>query len=110
MCTHVILRTLDTNRLFHLFNTHLDHVSDEARVLGARALMEHMKRDLMRFDLPVILMGDMNAAPDSTPIKVFLTHPEVRLTCQTPDFPASWHDFGRKMGAAADRLHLYEGL
>ena len=97
VCTHVILRTLDTNRLFHLYNTHLDHVSDEARVLGARALMEHMKRDLMRFDLPVILMGDMNAAPDSAPIKVFLTHPEVRLTCQTPDFPASWHDFGRKM-------------
>lgn len=96
VCTHVLLRTLDTNRLFHLYNTHLDHVSDEARVLGARAVMAHMKRDLARHDLPVILMGDMNAAPDSEPIGVFLTDPDVRLTHQTPGFPASWHDFGRR--------------
>lgn len=97
VCTHVMLRALETNERFHYYNTHLDHVSDEARVLGAQAIMGRMREDIARYDLPVILSGDMNAAPDSGAIAAFLTDPEIRLTNQTPDFPASWHDYGRQM-------------
>ena len=97
VCTHVMLRALEMNERFHYYNTHLDHVSDEARVLGAQAIMGRMREDLARYDLPVILSGDMNAAPDSGAIAAFLTDPEIRLTNQTPDFPASWHDYGRQM-------------
>ena len=92
-----MLRALETNERFHYYNTHLDHVSDEARVLGVQAIMGRMREDLARYDLPVILSGDMNAAPDSGAIAAFLTDPEIRLTNQTPDFPASWHDYGRQM-------------
>ncbi len=97
VCTHVVLRPLDGRPMFHFYNTHLDHESDEARVLGARAILDHMASDLERLPLPVVLTGDMNAAPDSAPIRTLLSDERVRLTNQTPDFPASYHDYGRRM-------------
>lgn len=97
ICTHVLLRPLDGGKLFHYYNTHLDHISDEARVLGAGALMRRIAEDLKRRDCPVIISGDMNAAPDSQAIQTFLTDAEVPLVNQTPDFPASWHDYGKRM-------------
>ena len=38
----------------------------------------------------------MNAAPDSEPITVFLSDENVPLVNQTPSFPASWHDYGKR--------------
>lgn len=97
VCTHVILRPLDGEKMFHYYNTHLDHVSDRARVLGAGAVMRHIAADLKRHDLPVIVTGDMNAFPDSEPIAAFLTDKTVPLVNQTPSFPASWHAYGERM-------------
>lgn len=96
ICTHVILRPLDGRPMFHFYNTHLDHESDEARVLGARAILGHMARDLERHPLPLVLTGDMNAAPDSAPIAALLTDATVHLTNQTPGFAASYHDYGQR--------------
>ena len=95
VCTHVILRPLDGGTPFHVYNTHLDHISDEARTLGAKTIMNHMADDLEKWDYPVALMGDMNAYPDSGAISAFLNDPEVELINQTPDFRASYHGFGQ---------------
>ncbi len=98
ICTHVILRRYEDNQRFHFYNTHLDHISDEARVLGATAIMKHMAKDLSEFDLPVLLSGDMNAVPSSQPIATFLTDEKVALINQTPDCPESFHGFGKYPG------------
>lgn len=100
VCTHIILRALDGDKLFHAYNTHLDHISDEARVLGARAILDHMARDIMRHNYPLVLTGDMNAAPDSAPIYEFLNDKIIHLTNQTPDFIASYHAYGAEMDNA----------
>lgn len=97
VCTHAVLRPLDGGTMFHAYNTHLDHISDEARRLGARAILDHMARDLKRCPLPLTLTGDMNAYPDSAPIQEFLNDKTVHLTNQTPDFPASYHAYGADM-------------
>lgn len=94
VCTHAILRPLSGGSMFHAYNTHLDHVSDEARVLGATAIMRHIREDLQKQPLPVTLTGDMNAYPDSGAIQTFLTDDTVHLTNQTPDFPSSYHGYG----------------
>ena len=56
--------------------------------------MLHMADDLEKWDYPVVLMGDMNAYPDSGAIHAFLNDPEVELTNQTPYFRASYHGYG----------------
>ncbi len=51
---------------FWFVNTHLDHISSAARVLGAAQLAKYIKRLGER----VILTGDMNALPDTDEIAV----------------------------------------
>lgn len=94
VCTHVVLRPVDGGTPFHVYNTHLDHISDEARTLGAKVIMNRMADDLELRDYPAMLMGDMNAFPDSGAITAFLTDREVSLTNQTPSFPSSYHGYG----------------
>lgn len=94
VCTHVMLRPLAGGTPFHIYNTHLDHISDEARTLGAKVILSRMADDLEKWDYPAAVMGDMNAEPDSGTIRAFLTDEEVPLVNQTPNFHGSYHGFG----------------
>ena len=62
ICSYVILETLDTKEQFVVFNTHLDHVSDEARIKGIGVVLDKIKQF---GSLPSIIMGDFNATEDS---------------------------------------------
>ena len=110
VCTHVMLRPIDSDRIFHVYNTHLDHVSQQARALGATAIMDHMRRDLAVWPAPVLLMGDMNDYPDSPAIAVFMNDKDHPLINQTPNFPASWHAYGERMDAGQIDFILSEGF
>ncbi|MBR0463379.1 MAG: endonuclease/exonuclease/phosphatase family protein [Clostridia bacterium] len=97
VCTHVLLRRLPGTQCLHVFNTHLDHVSDEARILGATAIMKRVQEALSHRPAPVAIMGDMNAEPESGAIATFLNWKGVDLKNETPDFQASYHGFGRHL-------------
>lgn len=65
ICVYVILRDKTTNKEFAVFNTHLDNVSDEARINGIKVVLDK----IAEFgNLPSYLMGDMNATDDSETI------------------------------------------
>ncbi len=63
VCTYIILKDKDTGREFVVFNTHLDHESEEARIEGIKVVLSKIKEF---GDIPAFLMGDLNATP-STP-------------------------------------------
>lgn len=65
ICVYVILRDKVTNKEFAIFNTHLDHVSDEARINGIKVVLDKISEF---GDLPSYLMGDMNATDDTETI------------------------------------------
>ena len=65
ICVYVILRDKVTNKEFAIFNTHLDHVSDEARINGIKVVLDKISE---LGDLPSYLMGDMNATDDTETI------------------------------------------
>jgi endonuclease/exonuclease/phosphatase family metal-dependent hydrolase len=52
-----------TGRKFIYYNTHLDHISSQARVNGIKLIVEHAGKKAN--GLPLILSGDFNAHPDS---------------------------------------------
>lgn len=58
----VKLRCLDTYVEFVLMNTHLDHISEQARVEGSKLILQHIAR-LQGDYTPVILTGDFNCNP-----------------------------------------------
>ena len=66
ICVYVILREISTGKEFAVFNTHLDHTSDEARINGIQVVLDKISEF---GDLPAYLMGDLNAKEDSKTIQ-----------------------------------------
>lgn len=64
ICTRVRLIELDSGRSLTIFNTHYDHVSQEARLNSTHLLLDKVHaagRSGVRGAEPVIVMGDFNA-------------------------------------------------
>ncbi len=62
ICSYTVLKAKDTGFELIVFNTHLDHVSEEARINGINLVLEKVKEFGGR---PLVLMGDLNAGVDS---------------------------------------------
>ncbi|EJQ0570145.1 endonuclease/exonuclease/phosphatase family protein [Listeria innocua] len=79
---------------FYIFNTHLDHISEEARLFASQLLLK--KAAIIAEDSPVIILGDFNTAPNTTTYN-FITkkYQDAQLISQTPiKGPiGSFHDF-----------------
>lgn len=70
ICTYTLLEDKITKQKFWIFNTHFDHIGEQARIESAQLI--YNKINAINVDnFPVILMGDFNLKPDSKPI-VFL--------------------------------------
>jgi len=102
--TYVALRPYDGGAPFRVYNTHLDHVSELAMTLGAQSIVEMALSHLERLEMPLVIMGDMNAEPSSRPIRTFLDDPVLRLTDHTANIPVSFHDYGRIPGVKIDYI------
>lgn len=62
VCSYVILSDNTTGEDFVVFNTHLSHVSDEARINGIKVVLDK----IAEFgSLPSVIMGDFNAEEGS---------------------------------------------
>ena len=64
VCTYARFRDQSSNREFWVFNTHLDHVGQEARARSVVLILAKIKEVNTGGD-PVIFMGDLNAEPAS---------------------------------------------
>lgn len=58
ICSYVILKENSSGKEFAVFNAHLDHVSDEARINGINVVLDKISEF---GGMPSILMGDLNA-------------------------------------------------
>jgi endonuclease/exonuclease/phosphatase family metal-dependent hydrolase len=63
-----------TGKKIYIYNTHLDHMSEEARQRGAKLLMERLAARKNK-DVPVVVMGDMNCGEKSPGIRFFQGDP-----------------------------------
>jgi len=55
-------------KLFFVFNTHFDHIGQEARRESAKLLKQKVKE--IAGNMPTIITGDFNAKPSDDPIKI----------------------------------------
>lgn len=69
ICSYVILHDKQTNLQLAVFNTHLDHQSEEARIRGIEVIQDMINT---LSDMPIILMGDFNAT-ESTETYLYIT-------------------------------------
>ena len=66
ICVYVCLRDRNTGKEFIVFNTHLDHKSEEARIKGIEVVLDKIAALDGR---PAFLMGDMNALENTPTIQ-----------------------------------------
>lgn len=66
ICSYTILKEKESEKSLVVFNTHLDHVSDEARINGINVVLDKIKQF---GGLPSIIMGDFNADEKSSTYK-----------------------------------------
>ncbi len=68
VCTWVLLEDNVTGMRYLHMNTHLDHVSDEARNYGAEVIVQKLGELEEKYPgVPVVLTGDFNTAAESLP-------------------------------------------
>ena len=65
IATWGLFRDRLTQRRLLFYNTHLDHVSDLARVKGLQVILSHIQTRNRTLQAPVFLTGDFNANPSS---------------------------------------------
>ncbi len=66
ICTTAVLLERGTTRRLRVYNTHLDHAGELARQQGIRLILDRIASDDVLYPgVPVVLMGDFNAEPDS---------------------------------------------
>ncbi len=63
MCTWARFKSADGEE-FVAFNTHLDHISDEAQTKGMELIRERIERFRQQTGLSVVLTGDFNVYPE----------------------------------------------
>lgn len=94
ICSYVILTDLATNKDFVVFNVHLDHISDEARIKGVGVILDKISQF---GSLPSVIMGDFNAVEGSeTYIKVTENFLDAKYETDDPDMTCTYQNWGQK--------------
>jgi len=90
ICQCVTVRCED--KVFRVYNLHLDHVSDLARKLGMNATLQRIGEDLKKLPFPFFVLGDFNATPEGAATRSCL---EYGLTELTAPVNHTFHNFGK---------------
>lgn len=93
-CVYVVVKHKNMKTPIRLYDVHLDHESDEARILGIKQLVDKMKKDNEIIKYPSFLLGDFNAQQDSETIRFCNEYKEYPLVDLTKDVGSTFHDFG----------------
>ena len=92
ICVYLRLRETESGREFLVFNTHLDHTSDLARINGIAVVLDK----IAEFgDIPAYLMGDLNAKENSKTIQSTKDNfDDAKLISPITEDTATFHGWG----------------
>ena len=81
------------NRIFRVYNVHLDHQGELARKLGMDAVLQRIAKDQAIQAFPLFLLGDFNATPEEAPLRSCASFGLVELTAPI-DY--TFHFYGKQ--------------
>lgn len=95
ICSYVILEEKENGKQFVVFNTHLDHVSDTARINGIQVVLDK----IAQFGgLPSVIIGDLNAAEDSETYRsVTENFLDAKYQLENPQISATYQNWGTEL-------------
>lgn len=91
ICVNVTLRDKISDKVFTVYNVHLDHISGEARENGIKLVAERAKEK----GNEAIICGDFNANESSECVSALaLTHNSAKAVASISDEGGTYNDFG----------------
>ncbi len=93
----LLLRCIGETQPFWVYNNHLDHIGDQARILGIRQVLARVADDQLRCKAPVFILGDFNAFPDSETVRYCDSYEAFPLVNATKDLGSTFHAFGKRL-------------
>lgn len=101
IATWALVKDQETGAALTVINTHFDHIGVQARLESGRLLRQMvLDPDYAAADVPVVVMGDLNALPGSPPLQALTADGPRRLSdsrsiSQTPPAGPSgtWNGF-----------------
>ncbi|NOQ91235.1 MAG: endonuclease/exonuclease/phosphatase [Flavobacteriaceae bacterium] len=72
ICTYGLFKDKESKKEFWVINTHFDHIGIKAREQSVLLILKKIKEINIK-NYPLIFMGDLNAEPESNPIKKIKT-------------------------------------
>ena len=109
ICVVTQIRHGKTGEMLRLYNIHLDHISDAARIRGIRCVFEKMEEFQKRLPLPSLVLGDYNAQPDSETIRFCNDCKAPVMFDVTKEIPVTFHAYG-KQSMKIDYIYVTEEL
>ena len=101
-------RELNSGKIIRVCNTHLDHKSHEARLLGMNLILSRLEAMQKDFPLETVILGDMNAEPNTPPISACLES-ALGLCDLTKKLSVTFHGYGRA-STKIDYIFATKGL
>lgn len=115
ICSYVLLENNETGKSYIHMNTHLDHISDDARVFGANVIIDKILelREKYGENIPIVLTGDFNDTVD-TPMYNAITNALVdsRVLAGEQDNKSityqAWGELNQETGSLIDFIFTTE--
>lgn len=95
ICQVGTLQIAEGTTRFYVYNVHLDHMSEYARVRGIAQVLERIKEDRKKYAFPLFLLGDFNDTPESEAVMSCKNFADVELADTTVDSGYTFHRFGQ---------------
>ena len=98
ICVVTTVRHKESGKLLRLYNIHLDHISDAARIEGIQCVFRQMRRiNETTVKVPSLILGDYNAEPESETIRFCREYKEPVMKDITAHIENSCHDYGKQV-------------
>jgi endonuclease/exonuclease/phosphatase family metal-dependent hydrolase len=94
ICQMVTVKHKNVATPIRLYNVHLDHESDEARILGIKQILDHAIAENEKSPFPVMIMGDFNAYVESETIRFCKQNEKMTLIDLSENSGSTFHNFG----------------
>lgn len=104
ICNVTEIRRREDNKMIRLFNIHLDHIGEEARVLGMELVLGKMAEYSARLPMTTVILGDFNSEPQSLPVKICSAHNAPALIDVTAELERTNHDFGKRLATSPSKI------
>jgi endonuclease/exonuclease/phosphatase family metal-dependent hydrolase len=91
LCTQCYLVEHNSKKVIRVVNTHLDHISSQARVKELELIMNIINPISMYNETITVFAGDLNATPSSQEMKVLNQYPDFK--CLTENIGITYHGY-----------------